>query len=513
MPPLDLLGSFQDPLNLDQGAGKLVNVRVVPRQAKEGKPGKVRFVGAPGLTTVCKPVAAPCIAICHAQETIWSGHADGSIWSGVETGTPTRQGSVAVNPTQPVIRFAEDRTALCIASNANVTPDNAAPPLNPGTPLNGTGYEATLAAGVVNAGFDVSINFDPSTVAELNNITIWSGASNFYALQDSKMYSSQPLAPANVLPNSFATKEARADKVVDIAISGLVAWPLGSRSLEQWYAPSGGSTDFAFAAYPNSLYSVGLAARLSLAVLRDIIMFVATDRRIWLCTGQSGQAVSPAWVDLLLQQLTAAQLSLLTAYAYGQGGSDFYVLTMPGLWTIELAGATGVWSYRQSPGGRLDHAGRCATEHDGGVTFVGLDTGEVCTLNINSASEPAGTLSRTMITPWVGGSAGSLTTAATNGQEQRQTFNSLDVTSSMGPQAGDFQLDWSDTTDVTVNGVIVSNRVWRGVRQIKMPQPGVGRAIGRSFGTGRRRQFRLQYSGTQAPFAIDELFAQITPGS
>lgn len=488
MPPLDLLGSFQDPLNLDQGAGKLVNVRVVPREAKEGKPGKVRFVGAPGLTAVCKPTAAPCIAISHAQETVWTGHADGSIWHGVETGAPVRAGTVAVNPAQPIIRFAEDRTALCIATNTNATTSG------------GTGYIATVSGGVANCGFDASIDFDPSAVAELNNITVWSAASNFYAQQDAKMYSSQPLNPSNVLPNSFATKEARADRVVDLAVSGLVLWPLGSRSLEQWYDP-GAETDFAFTAYPNSLFSVGLAARLSLAVLRDIIMFVATDRRVWLCTGQSGQPISPPWVDLLLQQLTAVQLSQLTAYAYGQGGADFYILTMPGLWSLELASTTGVWSYRQSPGGRLDHAGRCATEHDGGVTYVGLDTGEVCTVNINSAAEPAGTLSRTMITPYVGS------------QDARQTFNSIDVTSSMGPQAGNFQFDWSDNNDVTVGGVLITPRTWRGVRQIQMPQPGQRRAIARQCGSGRRRQFRLQYSGTQAPFTIDELFAQVIPGN
>ena len=480
MSALDILGSFQDPKNLDQGASKLVNVRVVPREMKEGKPSKVRFIGAPGLDTVCKPSSAPCISMCHALETVWTGHADGSIFYGVETGAPSLAGFVAVNAQQPIIRFAEDRTALCIASNLNT--------INPA--LYGTGYTATPSAGVVNCGFDASIDFDPSTVAELSNITVWSAASNFYAQQDAKMYSSQPLDPSNVLPNSFATKEARADRVVDIAISGLVMWPLGSRSLEQWYNP-GGQTDFAFTAYPNSLFSVGLAARLSLAVLRDIIMFVATDRRIWLCVGQSGQPVSPPWVDLLLQQLTAAELSLLTAYAYGQGGSDFYVLTLPGSWTIELSSITGVWSYRQSPGGRLDHAARCATEHDGGVTYVGLDTGEVCSININSATEPAGTLSRTILTPWVGS------------QENRQTFNSIDVTSSMGPAAGSFQLDWSEDRATT----------WRGVRQITLPQPGTRRAIGREFGSGRRRQFRLQYGGTQAPFTIDELFAQVTPGS
>lgn len=493
MGAINIMGSFQDPNSFDQGAAKLVNVRVVPRDMKEGKVAKVRFVGAPGLTQVCKPTASPCIAICHAQETIWTGHANGKIYSGVETATPTLQGTVDINPTQPIIRFAEDRTALCIASNANV--------INPA--LYGTGYTATLAAGVVNAGLDASISFDPSAVAELNNITIWSGASNFYASQDSKMFSSQPLQPANVLTNSFATKEARADRVVDLAISGLVMWPLGSRSLEQWYEP-GGQTDFAFTAYPNSLVSVGLAARLSLSILRDNIVFVGTDRRVWLCAGQSGQPISPPWVDLLLQQLTLAQLGQLTAYAYGQGGADFYVLTLPGLWSIELASTTGVWSYRQSPGGRLDHAARCATEHDGGITYVGLDTGEVCYINANSNSEPAGTLSRTMLTPWVGDApAKSPLGSGTNAQETRTTYNAMDITSSMGPSAGTFQLDWSEDRAVT----------WRGVRQILLPQPGTRRAIGRNFGTGRRRQFRLQYSGVQAPFTIDEWFLNVTGGN
>jgi hypothetical protein len=479
MPTIDILGSFQDPNSLDQGAGKLVNVRVVPRDPMEGKQSRVRFIGAPGLDTVCQPTTAACIAIGHALETIWTGHADGSIYHGVETGSPTLAGFVAVNATRPIIRFAEDRTALCIASNSNTN----------GPALAGTGYTATPSAGVVNAGLDASIDFDPSAVAELDNFTVWAGASNFYSSQDSKMFSSNPLDPSSVPGGNFATKEARADKIVDLAVSGRILWPLGSRSLEQWYDP-GGATDFAFLAYPNSLISVGLAARLSLAVLRDNIAFVATDRRVWLCNGQAGQPISPAWIDLLLQSLTLTQLSTLTAYAYGQGGSDFYVLTLPGQWSIELASSTGVWSYRQSPG-RSDHAARCATEHDGGITYVGLDTGYVCTVDLDNAAEPAGTLTRMILSPWVGS------------QEMRQTFSSIDVTSSMGPAAGTFQLDWSEDRGET----------WRGVRQITLPQPGTQRAIGRAFGTGRRRQFRLQYNGTQAPFTIDELFAKTSPGT
>jgi len=103
-------------------------------------------------------------------------------------------------------------------------------------------------------------------------------------------------------------------------------------------------------------------------------------------------------------------------------------------------------------------------EFSGGVTYVGLDTGQICTVDINNNSEPAGTLQRTIITPWLGS------------EETRQTYNSIDVTSSMGPAAGNFQLDWSQDKAVT----------WRGARQITMPQPGTQRAIGRDFGSGRR---------------------------
>lgn len=479
MPALNMLGSFADPLNLDQGSGKLTNVRVVPREQKEGRAAAVRFVGAPGLTQVSRPTTAPCIAIVHALDTIWSGHADGSIWYDVQKPTPVHAGNVAVNPAQPFMRLVEDRGALAIASNRNVI----------NTDLFGTGYVANQSGGVTNCGFDASINFDPSTAAELDNFTLWSGASNFYSNQDAKVYRSAPLTPNSVNPLWFATKEARADRVVDLAISGRILWVLGARSLEQWYN-SGASTDMPFVPYPNSLISVGIAARMSMAVLRDLIVFVGTDRRIWVCTGQSGKPVSPAWVDLLLQELTFTQVSQLTAYAYGQGGADFYVLTLPGAWSIELSSSTGVWSYRQSPG-RADHAGRCATEQDGGVTYVGLDTGEICTVNLTSASEPGGVLPREMTTPWI------------STQETRNTVDTVELTSSMGPAAGTFQLDWSDDNQVS----------WRGLRTIQWPQTGERRAIGRNFGTSRRQQFRMRYSGTKAPFTIDEWFVNTTPGT
>lgn len=476
--PLNVLGTFQDPLNLDIGAGKLVNVRMVPRMDGEGKPGKARLLGTPGLTQVSRPTATGCIAITHALGTVWSAHADGTIYYDVQTNAPQLAGTVAVNMLAPVIRLAEDRTALAIASNANVL----------GSQYNGTAYTATQSGGVVNAGFDASINFDPSTLVELDNMAVWSGASNAYANQSDRMYRSKALAPATSDPNWFATAESRADPVIDLALSGRVMWPLGSRSLEQWYNAGDGS-DFPFTAFPNSMEDVGIASRLSLAQLRGTIGFVGTDKRLWRCAGQTAQASSPPWIDLLLQQLTPTQLASLTSYAYGQGGSDFYVLTLPGAWTLELAVNYNAWCYRQSPG-RADHAARCATEHDNGTTYVGLDTGHICSLDFNSPNEPAGRIARTIITPYVGN------------PEIYSTIYSVLMTSSLGPAAGSFNFDWSND----------GAKTWRGARTITFPQVGARRAIARQLGSERMRQFRFQYSGAAAPFEIDEVYADIKPG-
>lgn len=473
--PLNLLGSFMDPLNQDIGAGKLINCRVVRRGLfVEGKPGFARLVGSPGLTLVSSPSIFSCIALCHALGNIWSAHADGSIYYGVETANPVFAGKVTVNPAYPVIRLAEDRTALCIASNGTA---------NGGT---GSGYTATQSGGVVWTGFQNSnnIQFDPSAVCELDNATIWAGASNTYANQSAKMYSSVQLAPANVNANAFSTKEARADAVLDVVTTGRNFWPMGSRSIEQYY-DSGSGADFPFVPYTNSFIEVGLAARLTLAVLHSKIMWVGTDRRVWLGQNQAAQAVSPAWVDMALQQVDLTQL---TAYMYSQGGDEFYVLTLNGSWTLEYAVADGSWCYRQS-NGRSDHVGRCAVEHDGGITYVGLATGQVCKLDMTAAGEAGAVMTRVILTPWIGK------------LETRNTINAVTMASYLGPAAGTFQFDWSE------DGF---GGVPRGVRQIAFPAPGIKRAVARNLGTSRRRQLRFTYQGNGAPFGFDELFADVS---
>lgn len=469
MAVVNIFGSFANPLNQDQGASKLVNCRIVQRKQEEQKLAQIRLIGSPGLVEICKPTTSPCIVLCHALGTIWSGHADGSIYHHVETDAPVLAGTISVDPIMPIIRMAEDRTALVIATNGTAGGGH------------GSGYTATIAAGVVFADLQTSINFDPTTVCVLDNYTVWAGASNTYANQSDKMYSSQPLEPTNIDANHFATAEARADPIMDVVTLGRTFWPFGTRSIEMWYDVGGGA-DFAFTAFTNSMIEVGLAARRTLANIHGFALWVGTDRRVWMGRGQSGQPVSPGWVDLLLQQV---DLTELTAYMYAQGGDEFYVLTFEGSWTVELAISSMTWIYRQTSG-RDDHAGRCAVEHDGGLSYIGLDTGEICRLDLTTANEPAGQLERSIVTMWIGV------------QEARSIINQVDVTSYMGPEAGTFTLEWSDDQLVT----------WKGLRYITWPEPGTRRAIARAMGSSRRRQLRLNYQGAQAPFEMDEFFVQ-----
>ena len=481
--PFNMLGSFADPSSFDQGAAKLTNVRVMLRAPSEGRPAKLRLIGTPGLTPICKPTSAEVLVINNAQGHIWSGHADGKIFSHVETNAPVLQGTVQLPSNDyPIIRMGEMKTQLAIAANYDST----------GGGGKGTGYVATLAGGVVNQDFQSpsNISFDPSAVCVLDNTAIWGGASNVYAVgQDFRMFSSAVGDAGNVSANAFAAKEGRSDPLLDVFFTVRNFYAFGADSLEPWY-DSGSGADFPFVAYTNTLVDVGLANRRTLATVHGKLMWIGTDSRVWYGHQQSADPISPGWLDLELQRLAnTGKLKELTAFMYAQGGDEFYVLSRPGYWTLEMALSTQIWNYVQSPG-RLDSARRCAHDN-GGVTYVGTDDGTICKLDITSALDSGAQMTRTLISPWVGD------------ETTRHVIDAITVTSSLGPTAGDFSLDWSE------DGFVTS----KGLRQITFGSPGVKRAIARQLGSSRRRQVHMQCTGATAPFEFDEIFGDVSGGT
>jgi len=478
--PFNILGTFADPLSFDTGAAKLTNVRVVNRQATEGRTAQVRLVGVPGLAQICKPEATSVLAMLNSQGTLWAVYASGNVYRACETNAPVLAGAVNFGGVQyPIARLAELKTQLAISTNYDST----------GAGGKGTGYVATIAGGVVNNNFQSSINFDPSTVCVLDNRAVWGGASNHYAVgQDFRMYNSAVGDCTSVTGSAFAAKEGRSDPLLDVITTVRNFFAFGEDSLEMWY-DTGAGADFVFTPYTNTLIDVGLGNRRTLASVQGKICWVGSDCRVWMGYAQSATQISPPWVDLLLQNMSnTGHLQELTGYMYAQGGDEFYILTRPGFWTIGTTVTNGTWFYLHTPG-RNDTARRCAHDDDA-VVYVGLDTGEICHMDMTVASEPAGILTREIITPWIG----DLT--------MRHVIDAITVTSSLGPNAGSFILDWSEDNFTTV----------KGTRQIQFGQPGTARAIARQLGASRRRQVRLRYSGSVAPFEFDEFYGDITSG-
>jgi hypothetical protein len=127
---------------------------------------------------------------------------------------------------------------------------------------------------------------------------------------------------------------------------------------------------------------------------------------------------------------------------------------------------------------------------DDGVVYTGLDTGEICFMDMNSGTEPTGNITREIITPWIG----DLITW--------HTIDAITITSSLNPNHGFFTLDWSQDGFQTV----------KGTRQITFALVHQQRAIARQLGSARRRQVRLTYNQGAAPFEFDEFFADVTAG-
>lgn len=489
--PFDIYGSFADPSNFDTGAAKLTNVRVVARSPGEGRPAKLRLVGTPGLTLFAQPENTNLLTLQAGQatgflDTLYAIYSSGNLYGSSPPGVPVGSlgtvdfGGAAI----PIVRTAEMKSQLLICTNAQDFKGGS----------NGYGgkyYVGGIGIGAVFQDLPTSLNFSPSSVCVLDNIGVLGGSGNDFAFnQDFHMYCTAPGDGTTISASAFAAKEGRVDPLLDVVTTMRNFFAFGERSTELWY-DAGSSADFPFQPFTNFLLDVGLANRRTLAHVHGKVMWLGTDNRIWLGYQQSANPISPAWLDLELQRLqNTGNIQQLTAFMYSQGGDEFYCLTREGVWSMEMALSTGIWNYVKSPG-RPDSARRCAYEFRNGQTYIGLDTGHICLLDNTVATEPGGTLTREIISPWVGELV------------NRHVGDALTATSSLGPAAGQFQFSWSEDGFNTV----------RGLRNITFGQPGTSRAIARQLGSSRRRQFRLQYSGAAAPFEFDELFGEVTGGS
>ncbi len=135
----------------------------------------------------------------------------------------------------------------------------------------------------------------------------------------------------------FAERTGGPDRCVAVFTDHQQLWIFGRQTTELWY--NSGASDFPFQRIEGSWVDQGLWARASVARIDNTIMWLGGDSRgvgqVWRASGYLPRRVSTFAIENAIRGYSTTLDAV--AFAYQQGGHNFYVLTFP------TAGAT--WVY------------------------------------------------------------------------------------------------------------------------------------------------------------------------
>lgn len=154
--------------------------------------------------------------------------------------------------------------------------------------------------------------------------------------------------PGQVDALDIATAEARADPLGRLIALNRELRLFGTLTTEAWF--NSGNADFPFQHIQGTLLEQGMVARDALAVLNNTVLWLHMNSqghgKVLRMTGYTSEPVSTPPLESAWARYPT--LDDATAYAYTQGGHDFYVLTFPSGWSgeapppVEAGGAEGV---------------------------------------------------------------------------------------------------------------------------------------------------------------------------
>ncbi len=172
-------------------------------------------------------------------------------------------------------------------------------------------------------------------------------------------------------------------------------WMFKEFSTEVYYNSGAGS--FPFIPIGSATMQRGCAAKRSVAVESNTIMWLGDDRIIYLAQGYSPTRVSTFAIEKDIETYTT--ISDAEAFIYTEEGHKFYVLTFPtedATWVYDLT--TRLWHERESFG----HGRWRATSYAffNGRNLVGdFQTGKIYQLNLDTYTENGTLIQRIATTP------------------------------------------------------------------------------------------------------------------
>lgn len=251
--------------------------------------------------------------------------------------------------------------------------------------VGGNGYAYTLSTGTLKNMNTENGWFPADTVTYMDGYFIFNrtGTGQFFI---SELYSTK------IDPIDWATAEAAPDDTVGVIVASRQLWILGERTTEVWY--DSGDPLFPFTRVSGAVTDIGCANYKTIAKIRDSILFVGIDNKVYMTNGYAPTIISTPSIEL---SLIDSDRDKLIAFTYTENGSWFYVLTVNDNITMVFDIDTAQW-HKRSSGllGRWKISGAINIYSTGEI--IGYSGKELHDISINHLSENGSNIRREAVT-------------------------------------------------------------------------------------------------------------------
>lgn len=455
------------------GSQRLVNLYAEVHEAGPRKGNVARFVGTPGLRKRATLGTGPIRGVHRAstgQVFIVSGaklFEVYSYWSGQE-----RSGSLASSSGR--VSMADDGTRLVIGDGGNAA------------------FQAPLAAGSALVAV-ADVDCPGGHVA-------WQDGYFLHTVPGTGRFAISGLNALTYDALDTATAEGRPDLLVNILSAHRQVWLFGDLTTEVWW--NSGDALFPFSRNESAFIETGTISAGTCVRAGGSVAWVGNDERgrgtVWHAQGFTPVRISTHAVELALSGYS--RLDESSAFAYQQGGHEFYQLTVPGneedsggTWVYDFS--TGQWHERSylSPTGEEPHRAWVGAVAFGEMLVGDREDGRLYTYDPTYYADDEGPIRRLRQTPHI------------NQDEKRIRYNSFELQTEPGVGLSTGQgsapivlLSWSDD----------GGHTWSNEHEASMGAIGKysSRARWNRLGVGRDRVFRV---ATSEPVPVTWLGAEL----